>query len=418
MSERRQILSWAFYDWANSAFATTVLAGFFPLFFKQYWSAGQEATTSTFHLGIANSASSLVILLLAPTLGAIADRGGARKRLLACFMILGVLATAGLYLVGKGMWFEAALLFVLGAIGFSGSIVFYDSLLVDVARPRDYDRVSALGYGLGYLGGGLLFAVNVLMTLKPQWFGLADAAAAVRLSFLTVAVWWLLFSLPLFVNVREQVTDRPAGWLEAVRGGFRQLADTFAEIRKLRTVLLFLCAYWLYIDGVDTIIRMAVDYGMALGFEPTSLIVALLIVQFVGFPAAIAFGWLGGAIGTKRALLLGIAVYMGVTVWGYFLENERQFYLMAITIGLVQGGVQSLSRSYYARLIPPGKSGEFFGFYNMLGKFAAIIGPLLVGWTAVLTGSSRLSILAVLLLFVSGAWLLWKVPEPERIEQR
>jgi UMF1 family MFS transporter len=418
VSERRQILSWAFYDWANSAFATTVLAGFFPLFFKQYWSAGQEATTSTFHLGMANSASSLVILLLAPTLGAIADRGGARKRLLACFMILGVLATAGLYLVGKGMWFEAALLFVLGAIGFSGSIVFYDSLLVDVARPRDYDRVSALGYGLGYLGGGLLFAVNVLMTLKPQWFGLADAATAVRLSFLTVAVWWLLFSLPLFVNVREQVPDRPLGWLEAVRGGFRQLADTFAEIRKLRVVLLFLCAYWLYIDGVDTIIRMAVDYGMALGFEPTSLIIALLIVQFVGFPAAIAFGWLAGVIGTKRALLLGIAVYMGVTVWGYFLENERQFYLMAITIGLVQGGVQSLSRSYYARLIPPGKSGEFFGFYNMLGKFAAIIGPLLVGWTAILTGSSRLSILAVLLLFVSGAWLLWKVPEPERVEPR
>jgi MFS transporter, UMF1 family len=419
VSERRQILSWAFYDWANSAFATTVLAGFFPLFFKQYWSAGQAATTSTFHLGLANSASSLVILLLAPTLGAIADRGGARKRLLACFMILGVLATAGLYLVGKGMWFEAALLFVLGAIGFSGSIVFYDSLLVDVARPRDYDRVSALGYGLGYLGGGLLFAVNVLMTLKPQWFGLADAAAAVRLSFLTVAVWWLLFSLPLFLNVREQVPPGgPVGWWHAVRGGLRQLADTFAEIRKLRVVLLFLCAYWLYIDGVDTIIRMAVDYGMALGFEPTSLIVALLIVQFVGFPAAIAFGWLGGAIGTKRALLLGIAVYMGVTVWGYFLENERQFYLMAITIGLVQGGVQSLSRSYYARLIPPGKSGEFFGFYNMLGKFAAIIGPLLVGWTAILTGSSRLSILAVLLLFVSGAWLLWKVPEPERIEPR
>jgi MFS transporter, UMF1 family len=414
VNERRQILSWAFYDWANSAFATTVLAGFFPLFFKQYWSAGQDATTSTFHLGMANSASSLVILLLAPTLGAIADRGGARKRLLACFMILGVLATAGLYLVGKGMWFEAALLFVLGAIGFSGSIVFYDSLLVDVARPRDYDRVSALGYGLGYLGGGLLFAVNVLMTLKPQWFGLADAAAAVRLSFLTVAVWWLLFSLPLFLNVREHVPPGgPVGWWQAVRGGFRQLADTFAEIRKLRVVLLFLCAYWLYIDGVDTIIRMAVDYGMALGFEPTSLIVALLIVQFVGFPAAIAFGWLGGAIGTKRALLFGIAVYMGVTVWGYFLENERQFYLMAITIGLVQGGVQSLSRSYYARLIPPGKSGEFFGFYNMLGKFAAIIGPLLVGWTAILTGSSRLSILAVLLLFVSGAWLLWKVPEPE-----
>jgi UMF1 family MFS transporter len=411
VTDRRAVLSWAFYDWANSAFATTVLAGFFPLFFKQYWSAGQSATTSTFHLGLANSASSLVILLLAPTLGAIADRGGVRKRLLAFFMILGVLATGGLYFVGKGMWLEAALLFTLGGIGFSGSIVFYDSLLVDVARPADYDRVSALGYGMGYLGGGLLFAFNVLMTLKPGWFGLADAAMAVRLSFITVAVWWLLFSLPLFGSVREHVPARPVGWLDAVRGGLKQLAATFAEIRKLRVVLLFLVAYWLYIDGVDTIIRMAVDYGIALGFEPTSLIVALLIVQFVGFPAAIAFGWLAGVIGTRRGILLGIAVYMGVTLWGYFLESEREFYLMAITIGLVQGGVQSLSRSFYARLIPPDKSGEFFGFYNMLGKFAAILGPLLVGWTALLTGSSRLGILAVLVLFVSGAWLLWRVPE-------
>jgi UMF1 family MFS transporter len=315
-------------------------------------------------------------------------------------------------MVDKGLWFEAALLFTLGGIGFSGSIVFYDSLLVDVSRPRDYDRVSALGYGMGYLGGGLLFAFNVLMTLKPQWFGLADAAAAVRLSFVTVAIWWLLFSLPLFVNVRERVPDRRVGWVAAVRGGFGQLAATFAEIRKLRVVLLFLVAYWLYIDGVDTIIRMAVDYGMALGFKPTSLIVALLIVQFVGFPAAIAFGWLAGVIGTQRGILLGIAVYMGVTVWGYFLESEREFYLMAITIGLVQGGVQSLSRSFYARLIPPDKSGEFFGFYNMLGKFAAIIGPLLVGWTAILSGSSRLSILAVLVLFISGGWLLWQVKLP------
>ncbi len=412
MTDKRTVLSWAFYDWANSAFATTVLAGFFPLFFKQYWSAGQEATTSTFHLGIANSASSLVILMLAPVLGAIADRGGVRKRLLAVFMILGVLSTAGLYFVSKGLWFEAALLFTLGGIGFSGSIVFYDSLLVDVAEPKDYDRVSALGYGMGYLGGGLLFSVNVLMTLKPAWFGLADASEAVRISFLMVAVWWLLFSLPLFTKVKEHVPAVSVGWLEATRGGFKQLVRTFAEIRKHRVIFMFLLAYWLYIDGVDTIIRMAVDYGMALGFDPKSLIVALLIVQFVGFPAAIGFGWLAGHIGTKNGILLGLFIYMGVTIWGYYLENERQFYLMAITIGLVQGGVQSLSRSFYARLIPPDKSGEFFGFYNMLGKFAAILGPLLVGWTAILSGSSRVSILAVMVLFVSGAWLLWRVQEP------
>jgi MFS transporter, UMF1 family len=412
VTDRRSVLSWAFYDWANSAFATTVLAGFFPLFFKQYWSAGQEATTSTFHLGMANSASSLLILLIAPVLGAIADRGGARKRMLAFFMILGVLATAGLYLVGKGMWFEAALLFAIGSIGFGGSIVFYDSLLVDVAQPKDFDRVSALGYGMGYLGGGLLFAINVLMTIKPQWFGISDTTQAVQLSFLSVAVWWLLFSIPLFSNVTEHVPEQRVGWRLAIQGGFAQLLKTFAEIKAHKVIFTFLIAYWLYIDGVDTIIKMAVDYGMALGFDPKSLIIALLIVQFVGFPAAIGFGWLAGIIGTKRGILLGLFIYMGVTIWGYYLENERQFYLMAITIGLVQGGVQSLSRSFYARLIPPGKSGEFFGFYNMLGKFAAILGPLMVGWTAILTGSSRLSILAVLLLFVSGAWLLWRVEEP------
>ena len=417
-SNRRTVVSWAFYDWANSAFATTVLAGFFPLFFKQYWSAGQSATISTFHLGVANSVSSLVILLLAPLLGAIADRGGIRKRMLALFMILGVLTTAGLFLVGKGMWFEAAFLFALAGIGFGGSIIFYDSLLVDIAPPRDYDRVSALGYGMGYLGGGVLFSINVAMALKPQWFGLADSTMAVRLSFLTVAIWWLLFSLPLFRNVHEHTSAQRVDVIRAVREGFVQLARTFVEIRAHRVVFLFLIAYWLYIDGVDTIIKMAVDYGMALGFDPNSLIVALLIVQFVGFPAAIGFGWLAGMIGAKRGILIGITIYMAVTIWAYFLENERQFYLMAITIGLVQGGVQSLSRSYYARLIPAGKSGEFFGFYNMLGKFAAILGPVLVGWTAILSGSSRLSILAILILFASGAFLLWRVPDVQSGQKR
>lgn len=409
--QRRSIWAWAFYDWANSAFSTTVVAGFFPLFFKQFWSAGVPDAVSTFRLGLGNSGASVVILLLAPALGAIADHSGAKKGLLFAFAALGVLATAALYGVGPGQWSLALWLFVLGSIGFSGSLVFYDALLMDVAPERAMDRVSALGYALGYLGGGLLFAVNVIMVLKPAWFGLVDAAAAVRLAFLSVAVWWAVFTLPLLLRVRERRPARRLAWGASVVAGVRELRGTFRAVRRLRMAFLFLVAYWLYIDGVGTIIRMAVDYGLSLGFDANSLIAALLLTQFIGFPAALGFGYLAGVIGAKRAIYLALAVYVGVTVWAYFLETEAQFYAMAAAIGLVQGGLQALSRSYFARLIPADRSGEFFGFYNMLGKFAAIIGPVLVGGTAFVTGSARLSILAVVILFAAGALVLTRVDE-------
>ena len=412
-ASRRSVISWALYDWGNSAFATTIMAGFFPVFFKQYWAAESDATTSTLHLGTANSIASLVIVLLAPVLGAVADAGGVRKRFLGFFLILGVMASGGLYWVGQGEWFVALVLLVLGTIGFAGGNIFYDSLLVNVSTHANSDRISALGFSLGYLGGGLLFAINVAMTLKPEIFGLGDAATAVRVSFLTVAAWWFLFAIPLFVNVQEDARRSNLHWAKTVRGAFRQLASTFRQIRQLRMTFLFLLAYWLYIDGVDTIIRMAVDYGLALGFEANSLIVALLITQFVGFPAALFFGWLGSRIGTKRALYIALAVYIGVTCWGYFLDNVTEFYAMAITIGLVQGGVQALSRSMYSRLIPQHAAAEFFGFYNMLGKFAAVIGPIMVGWVAVLTGNPRAGILSILLLFVAGGVLLAFVNEEE-----
>lgn len=412
-ASRRSVISWALYDWGNSAFATTVMAGFFPVFFKQYWDAGSDATTSTLHLGTANSIASLVIVVLAPVLGAVADAGGVRKRFLAFFLGLGVLATAGLFWVGQGEWMFALVLLVLGIIGFAGGNIFYDSLLVNVCTHANSDRISALGYSLGYLGGGVLFAINVAMTLKPELFALGDAATAVRVSFLTVAAWWFLFAIPLFVNVQEDARRSELHWAQTLRGAFRQLAETFRQIRQLRMTFLFLLAYWLYIDGVDTIIRMAVDYGLSLGFDSNSLIVALLITQFVGFPAALFFGWLGSTIGTKRALYIALAVYIGVTFWGYFLDNVTEFYAMAITIGLVQGGVQALSRSMYSRLIPQHAAAEFFGFYNMLGKFAAVIGPIMVGWVAVLTGNPRAGILSILVLFVAGGILLAFVNEEE-----
>jgi len=409
----KKVISWSLYDWANSAFATSVMAGFFPVFFKQYWSAGVEVTTSTFRLGMANSIASLIVAALAPVLGAIADRGGAKMKFLLFFAAMGIIMTGGLFFVARGAWQVAVLLYVLGIIGFSGGNVFYDSLIVDVSPPDRMDMVSSLGFSLGYLGGGLLFALNIFMTLKPASFGLADAGEAVRVSFLNVAIWWGVFSIPVMIFVKEPMTPhRKSGWA-MVGAGFRQLGTTFGEIRKLRLVFLFLVAYWLYIDGVDTVIRMAVDYGMSLGFEANSLIVALMITQFVGFPAAIAFGKLGEKLGTKGAILLGIAVYVGVTIWAMFMEKTAEFYALAVVVGLVQGGVQSLSRSFYSRIIPANKAAEFFGFYNMLGKFAAVIGPLLVGWVGVLTGNPRVAIFSIIILFIGGGVILYTVDERE-----
>lgn len=399
-----------FYDWANSAFATVVIAGFFPVFFREFWSRGQASADITFHLGLANSAASLAIVVAAPLLGAVADSGGLKKRLLLGFATLGVAMTAALYSLQVGQWQPAATLYALSAIGFMGANVFYDSLLVDVTEPQHYDAVSAGGYAIGYLGGGLLFAVCVAMTLWPHAFGLPDAAAAVRLSFPLTATWWAAFTLPLLLWVREPA---PTGRGRALAGGWRQLAGTVREIRHLRVLSLFLLAYWLYIDGVDTVIRMAVDYGLALGFGTSQLITALLLTQAVGFPAAIVFGRLGERFGTKRSIGLGIAVFALITVTASVMRATWQFYAVAAVIGLVLGGVQSLSRAFYARLVPSAKSAEFFGFYNMLGKFAAVIGPTLMGGVALLTGDQRLAILSLLILFAAGGALLYFVDEEQ-----
>jgi UMF1 family MFS transporter len=415
--DRKKVISWALYDWANSAFATTVIAGFFPIFFKQYWSVGSSPTESTFRLGAANSAASLVIVILAPVLGAIADSGGTKKRFLMFFALMGVVMTGALYFVTEGSWATAVLLYVMGLIGFSGGNIFYDSLLMHVAGPRKVDFVSALGFALGYLGGGILFAFNVFMTHRPELFGLASQGEAVRVSFVSVAVWWAVFSIPVYLFVKEPPASSksPATGWRAVSGGLRQLRDTFREVRQLRVVVMFLLGYWLYIDGVDTIVRMAVDYGLSLGFEAGGLITALLITQFIGFPSAIVFGKLGEKLGPKTGILIGLGVYVLVTVWAYFMTTVAEFYALAVAIGLVQGGVQSLSRSLYTRIIPANKSAEFFGFYNMLGKFAAVVGPVLMGWVGVVSGNPRIGIVSIIVLFLSGAALLYRVNEEEGI---
>lgn len=415
----RQRLAWAFYDWANSAFVTIVMVVFFPIFFRDYWAKGLPSEDITLYLGISNSGASLMIVLLAPFLGAIADQGDLKKRLLAIFAGIGIVATLCFFWVDAGEWQLAMLLFMLSVVGFLGGNIFYDSLLVDVAEEKDFNRVSALGYGLGYLGGGLLFAVCVVLTLNPHWFGLDSEAEAVKVAFVMTALWWAVFSIPLWLYVRERKDDTQPGESVPVgillRNSWRQLKDTLRHIRQLRAVWLFLLAYWLYIDGVDTVAFMAVDYGKALGFDTANLITALLITQFVSFPAALAFGWAGTRLGAKRGILIGLGGYFVIIGGASFMQDVNDFYLLALAVGLVQGGVQALSRSLYASLIPPERAAEFFGFYNMLGKFAAVLGPLLVGWVGVLTGTPRMGLLAVLLLIGAGALLLLLTPDKKSV---
>jgi len=425
------------YDWANSAFATTVMAGFFPIFFKQYWSYGVDVNMSTAQLGFGNSIASLLVALMAPFLGAIADKGSMKKKFLIFFAYLGVLMTAGLFMVHKGQWAVAIFVYVMGVIGFSGANVFYDAILPAITTEDKIDFVSSLGFSMGYLGGGLLFLINVLMTLMPQTFGLPDAAAAVRFSFLSVAVWWGLFTIFTIAWVPEDTSVAKVKRGESiVTAGIRQLVNTFKKVRHLKTVFLFLLAYWFYIDGVDTIIRMAVDYGLSLGFESNDLIVALLLVQFVGFPAALVFGKLGERWGVRKAIYLAIGFYMCITLWGTMIARKEEFYILAAFIGLVQGGIQALSRSYYSRLIPKNQAAEYYGFYNMLGKFAAIIGPALMGIVGLMVRrmlmppsptteqlisigqvASRWSMGSILILFIVGVVLFYFVDEEKGKEQ-
>ncbi len=429
--KQRSVWGWALYDWANSAYFVTVISGFFPIFFKVYWSQGVNANVSTARLGIANGIASLVVALIAPFLGAIADKSDTRKSFLLIFAYLGVLMSASLFLVGKGQWILAVFCYCLGTIGVSGSNIFYDSLLPSVAEKDRIHYVSCLGYSMGYLGGGLLFLFNVLITLHPSWVGLEDASAAIRWSFLSVAVWWGGFTIFTILWVPKGQSDAStAGLMDIIKEGFGQVLKTIGQIRQLKMVFLFLLAYWLYIDGVDTIIRMAVDYGMSIGFEANDLIVALLLVQFVGFPAALVFGKLGQKWGARRMIFVAIGVYILVTIYGTLMTQKIDFYILAIVIGLVQGGIQALSRSYYAGLIPEGQEAEFYGFYNMLGKFAAIIGPFLMGVVGLMARrflmpsaptpeqviavgqlASRFSIGSVLILFIAGAILFYFVDE-------
>ncbi len=414
MKINKKVLSWSLYDWANSAFATTVMAGFFPTFFKSYWASG-DVVQSTFYLGLASSLASLIVAVLSPFLGAIADKTSTKRKFLIFFAFLGVIMTGSLALVQQGNWQFALLFFVVASIGFAGGNLFYDSLLISVSdgSEKSIDNISAFGFGLGYIGGGLLLVVNVLMYTQPALFGFVDGVQGIKVSFITVAIWWAVFTIPLMLFVKEPTVSDKLSITEAVKAGFNQIKSTFAEIKKLKVVATFLIGYFLYIDGVDTIIKMAVDFGASLGFASSSLIVALLITQFVAFPAVLIFNMIGRKVGIKKALYGAIIGYICINIAGVFMQNVTHFYILAVTIGCFQGGIQAASRSYFTRLIPADKAGEFFGFYNIAGKFAAVIGPALVGIVTKLTGNNRIGMASILVLFILGFIFLRKVDTEE-----
>ncbi len=412
---RRELRAWALYDWANSAFATVIGAAVFPIFYATVAAVGLPANEATARYAFTASAALALIALLMPVLGAVADYLGAKKRLLGMFLALGAVATATMFFIGQGAWLFASLLFMLGNVGLSGANVFYNSLLPHIAREGEVDRVSSAGYALGYLGGGLLLTINLMWVLFPGTFGLADAEVATRLSFVSVAVWWVGFSLPLFRRVpeppRRLEADEVAG-LNPVRVAVTRLVETFHEIRGYRHAFLFLLAFLAYNDGIGTINGMAAAYGTEIGLARSHLIGAILVVQFVGMPCTFLAGILAGRLGTKRTLYLTLAVYVVISVLAYFMSTALHFYALAVLVGAVIGGSQALSRSLYASLIPRHKSAEFFSFLTVGSKFAGILGPAIFGWVSVLAGSSRLSILAIMAFFVVGMALLKRVDVP------
>jgi UMF1 family MFS transporter len=413
---RRAVNAWAMYDWANSAFAVTILTAVFPVYYRSLvLDSGGAPADATAYWAYTTSLSVLLVALMGPWLGSMADLVGGKKRFLAAALVIGVLGTASLALIGSGgLFLLGSVLFAVANLGFAGGNVFYESLLPHVARSHDLDRVSARGYAFGYLGGGLILVINVLWLVHPDWFWMPNREFALRLCFISVAVWWFVFAIPLFRSVGEPgIAAQPRLSADLFVTGFRRLAGTVREMGRYRQVVIFLVAFWLYNDGISTIIKLAAAYGDEIGVDHNDMLIALILTQFIGFPCSLAFGIFARHLGAKRSILLGLTVYMLISVAGFFITSAGHFYALAVAVGLVQGGTQALSRSLFTTMVPRNRSAEFFGFFSTGEKMAGIIGPVIFGFIGQLTGSSRWGIISVTLLFVAGAFLLTRVDEQE-----
>ena len=408
---RPELRAWAMYDWANSAFWSTVITAVFPPFFSTYAAAGLEPVAATARFAWATTIAAAIIAVLGPVLGVVADFRAMKKRLLALFMLIGVTATLLFTAIQEGAWIFALVLFAVANIGVATSQVFYDSLLPHIARPDEIDRVSAAGFAIGFLGGGIVLLANLAWILSPATFGLSGTVAAIKLSFLSVAIWWFCFSLPLFRRVPEPpaATHGAVATRNAATFAFRQAWHTFLELQRYPQAFLMLVAFLLYNDGIQTMIRMASIYGAEVGLDQNAQIAAFVVVQFVGVPCSFAFGAIAGRIGAKTALFGALVVYTGISVLGYFMTTEWHFFALAFLVGMVQGGSQALSRSLFARMIPKEKSSEYFGFFSVFEKFAGVAGPALFAASITLFGSSRAAVLSVIVFFVAGALVLTRV---------
>jgi UMF1 family MFS transporter len=413
---RPELRAWAMYDWANSAFMATVVTAVFPIYFQSVAAADLDPAQASFRFATTTFVALSITAVLSPILGAVADFAGIKKKMLATFLALGAVATACMFFMRQGDWLLAAVLFAVANIGATASFVFYDSLLPHIAGTDEMDRVSTSGYALGYLGGGVLLVVNLAWMLAPERFGIDGQELAMRLSFVSVAVWWVGFSIPLFRTVPE-----PARSLEAdeqagespIRVAFSRLGETLRELRGYKQAFLMMLAFLVYNDGIGTIIRMATTFGTEIGLEQVDLITAIMLVQFIGVPFAFIFGQIAGRLGAKRAIFLSLAVYVAISILSYGMTTAAEFYTLAALVGMVQGGSQALSRSLFASMVPRHKSSEFFGFFGVFEKFAGIVGPGVFAVMILVTGSSRGAILSIIAFFVIGGLLLAKVDVDE-----
>jgi len=415
---RKQVYAWTLYDGANSAFATTVMAAVLPTFYSSVAAGNLAPNLASSYWGYSNTIAMIFIALSAPVLGAIADFRSSKLRFLKIFLVLGIFFTAALYLIQKGDWLAASAFYIVARIGFAGTNIFYDSLLPHVAPKDRIDQVSLLGYAVGYLGGGLLLALNLWFIMKPEMWGMADSAQAARVSFVSVAVWWGLFSIPLFRYVPEPPGSPSTNQhRNALVESFRRLSNTLRNMRRFRELFRFLLAFWLYNDGIGTIIVMAVIFGAEIGIGQSDLIGAILLVQFLGMPFSILFIKIAQKLSARNAIILGLAGYCLVSIGGFFLQNALHFWIMAVVVSMIQGGTQGLSRSVYGSMVPKQKSAEFFGFYDVSQKFSGILGPTIFGLVGQLMGNSRWGILALILFFISGILLLLKIDVSRGIAQ-
>jgi UMF1 family MFS transporter len=405
---RPELRAWAMYDWANSVFATTVLQ-VFPIYFARVAARDLPPAAASARFAAATTVAMAAIAVLSPLLGVLADHAPIKKPLLGGFLALAIISTAGMFTIGTGDWRLGMLLIALGNIGNSGSSAFYDALLPHVARPDEMDRVSTAGFALGYLGGGLLLALNLAWIQFPHAFGIADAATATRLSFLSAAVWWVVFSIPMFRRVPEPPCATDAVSPRSLGGAFARLGEVLSLLRRYPQALLMLLAFLVYNDGINTIIRMGTAYGTEIGIATGALLAAVLLINFVSVPFAFLFGMLARRLGPKRAIFVGLATYVVISGVGYFMRTAAHFFLLSVLVAMAMGGTQALSRSLFASLIPRQHSAEFFSFYGISDKFAGVLGPALFATMAGTFASSRPAILSLVAFFVVGGLLLFQV---------